>query len=539
MDLSTLPDGTPHTKATCCWCGRKLVSAHVQKFPAWLCPVDYPRQIKHALLVKAHGKAHAKLIGGEPDELVCVDVPLPAQVGLEDATEKYVLWGSRAGPGKSHGVRKWLYRRSLKTPNHESLLLRENWEQLEKTHIRAMQREVPLLGGEFANRTAKFPNGSVIDCGHMADSEAVQRYLSTNYGAIVPEEAALYPVDPDGVTPLAELTTRSRVEYPDLKGEIVKPRFVCVTNPGGPSAQWLREMFIDHAPDLERYPKLATAYRPEQWVYLPAKLTDNPYVPDDYEDVVLANLNATRYKQLAEGDWYAFSGQFFSQWHEGTHVQDWGTPSNVTWVRSLDWGHNAPGCVLWWALLPDHRFYCRAELKFQRMDESEVAAAIKKMDAMLGIRRIGYTVGDPSVFNKTGATHRAASGFIGQSIGETLGYYGIPIIGADNDRINGWKRCHSLLRLAPDGKPWMIVHPDCTYLRRSIASARSEPRDPDDVDTKSDDHALDSWRYFSLSRPSPSRADTRQVYPEGTMGWYRMRAMREGTQTSRLIGRVA
>jgi len=216
-------------------------------------------------------------------------------------------------------VRWWLYKRSLTTPHHEALLTRENWEQLEKTHLRKMAQELPWLGARLVNREARFENGAFIDCGHMADAEAVSRYLSTEYGAIVPDEASQTPVDSEGVTSLGELSTRARKVYRDIQGREVRPRFLPVSNPGGPSAGWLLDMFIDHAPDFEQYPMLRTKYQPEQWAYIPARLDDNPYQDPEYEDT-LAVLTGVRYQQLREGNWRVFRGQFFGEWNEAVHV---------------------------------------------------------------------------------------------------------------------------------------------------------------------------------------------------------------------------
>lgn len=295
-------------QAVCCWCEAWLQQAEVPGgLVAWVCPTPacLQRQMDRALA-----------IGGQVRY-----VPLPSQVLFEECPAKNVLWGGQAGPGKSHGARWWLYKRSLTAENHTALLLRENWEQLEKTHLRAMERELPLLGAKLVDRTAKFPNGSVIDCGHMAEAEAVSRYLSTEYGAIVPDEASLYPVDAEGVTPLGELSTRARKVYVDVEGKAVRPRFMPVSNPGGPSAAWLRDMFIDHTPDVERYPALKRKYDPSQWAYIPARLDDNPYQDPEYEDT-LAVLSKVRYEQLRRGDWSVFSGQFFSDFMRSLHVAE-------------------------------------------------------------------------------------------------------------------------------------------------------------------------------------------------------------------------
>ena len=316
--LADDPVGTAHHKAVCCWCLAGLVIGEVDGLRCWVCPTCWPRQERHALYVQDK-KGTRK----------CLYMPLPSQVLFEECPSKNVLWGGQAGPGKSHGARWWLYKRSLTIPGHQALLLRENWGELETHHLREMAKELPLFGAKLVDKTARFPNGSFIDCGHMADVEAVSRYLSTEYGAIVPDEASRYPVDSQGVTPLAELSTRARKVYRDVQGQTVRPRFMPVSNPGGPSAPWLRDMFVDHLPDFEKYPKLRPVcnaegvqikgYRADQWAYIPARLDDNPYQDEEYEDT-LSVLTGTRYEQLRHGDWHVFSGQFFGEWVPSLHV---------------------------------------------------------------------------------------------------------------------------------------------------------------------------------------------------------------------------
>src|SRR5262249_46978995 len=129
----------------------------------------WSRQAACALVVQVASREHGALLKGwvglehlKVGEAVCLNVPLPSQVLFEECPAKNVLWGGQAGPGKSHGVRWWLYKRSLLVPGHEALLTRENWEQLEKHHIRAMAKELPLFGARLVDRTARFPNGSFI-----------------------------------------------------------------------------------------------------------------------------------------------------------------------------------------------------------------------------------------------------------------------------------------------------------------------------------------------------------------------------------------
>jgi len=459
---------------------------------------------------------HAQVSGTKASQKALF-VPLPSQVALWEASERKVLWGGQAGPGKSTGARRWLYDRSIRIPEHESLILRENWEQLDKTHLRKMEREVELLGGKFfkSDRKVEFGKGStasIIDCGHMADGEAVSRYLSTEYHAIVPDEASLYPLLPDGVSPLNELSTRARkIGYDRKTGAAVPPKFVPVTNPGGPSAAWLKDMFIDKLPDYETFPALAPgqpdAYNPDEWLYIPAKLDDNPYQDPQYASS-LAVLSKWRYEQLRHGDWNVFAGQFFSEWNPRKHLRTVPVPRSVEWFCSMDWGFNAPGVILWWACLPDGHYHIARELKFQQMSAEAVARAWHETNRELGIERPRYVACDPSMKAKTGHGR-------GESIMETLQRLNLPMRAGDNDRKNGWIRCHELLRDAPDGTPWLTVDPDCKYLVRSLPAQVSDKRDPEDVNTSGDDHAVDAARYGAMSRPSPTRllAQVKRLHP--------------------------
>ncbi len=538
-ELRTDPIGTAHHRAVCCWCQRALVIGDVGGLRCWLCPGCYMRQVKQALYVTVAAKAAKAL--GVPAGRRCLNVPLPSQVVFEETAAPNVLWGGQAGPGKSHGVRWWLYKRSLTVQGHAALLLRETNIELQRTHLRFMEREVPLLGGVFKAgppAEVRFPStGAVIDCGHMADPTAVQRYLSTEYSAIVAEEGSTYPLTPEGVSPLGELSTRARQEAVHTQtGQPVPPMFLVASNPGGPSSAWLQDFFVSHSPDFDVYPQLAADYRPEEYVYIPARLDDNPYMAASYERR-LAMLPSWRYEQLRHGDWTKFSGQFFQTYRESHHVEDLGTPRDALWFRSMDWGYHAPGCVIWWAVLPDHRLYIRTDWKFQGLDEPDVAKGIARVDASLGKPRIQYTAADPAMWSKTGATHKH-TGFVGKSIAQTLAHYGVNVVKADHDRGQGWKRCQSLLRDAPDGRPWLVVHPDATYLRRTIPTARSEKENPEDVDTTGDDHALDAWRYGAMS-PAARRAErTRPTLVVGSVGDLRDRALRETSRT-RTFGRVA
>lgn len=192
----------------------------------------------------------------------------------------------------------------------------------------------------------------------------------------------------------------------------------------------------------------------------------------------------------------------------------------------MDWGYNAPGCVLWWIPLLDGHYHIYREYKFKQTPVWDVAQQIKQRTKDYGLK-LSYCVGDPAMWQHTGAER-------GEAIAETLIRAGVPMRKGDNDRRNGWQRCHELLRMAPDEKPWLTVNPACRYLIRSIAGAVSDKHDPDDVDTNSDDHALDAFRYGAMSRPSVATlvSGKAKVKP-GTFAWWKQ----EPARSRGLLGR--
>jgi hypothetical protein len=131
-------------------------------------------------------------------------------------------------------------------------------------------------------------------------------------------------------------------------------------------------------------------------------------------------------------------------------------------------------------------------------------------------------------------------GHVGESIAETFQRYRVPVVSADNDRLNGWQRVQEMLRDAPDGRPWLVVHHRCRYLARTLPAAVRDPKEPEDVDTMGDDHALDALRYGAMSRRRYTDRTPPPNYSPDTVG-YMLKKMREAPdrRTIRTFRRAA
>jgi hypothetical protein len=225
-----------HPIAKCCWCASSLVKLEGH----WWCPTKVCRdkQLAWGIAQQVPKTVNGQMQGWTWKRLW---VPLPKQVEFLQMAGKRKLLGGAAGPGKSHVSRFGAYRLCLTIPNLSVLLLRKTRPELERTHIRKMRQEQYDIGFEWMEQAkeCRFKIGSVVECGHMEDEAAVQKYLSSEYDLIIPEEAVQYPPDP-----LMELMSRARTSNEKVK-ELGGPWVWLPTNPGGPSHHLLKANFID------------------------------------------------------------------------------------------------------------------------------------------------------------------------------------------------------------------------------------------------------------------------------------------------------
>lgn len=303
--------------ATCGWCGSHLKRAGDGP---WWCftPACYQKQSEWAVIgVRKAGKS---------EQGAWLYVPTPAQAAFHAVKKTGTggnarvnrMYGGAAGPGKSHAERWDLYRKALQIPNFTGAILRRTMPELKKTHLRAFERDAGKLGATFikSENQLKFDNGSLIECGHCEDDDAVQKWLSTEYDQIGIDEASTF--DPDM---LLEISTRARTSNPLVKAA-GGAWFDVVTNPGGRAWALLRDLFVTQTPDFDLYPQLRTRYDPANWVYVKALLDGNPYLDASYAED-LAVLSDARYRQLRWGEEFVTDGAFFSEWRATREGEPW------------------------------------------------------------------------------------------------------------------------------------------------------------------------------------------------------------------------
>jgi hypothetical protein len=431
-----------------------------------------------------------------------------------DGLAVYILIGGAAGGSKSKGVREIAHELSMTRPQFRVLLLRRTYAQLEENHLRDVELEAPEMGAQFvpSAKLVRYPNGSTLRFGHCETVGDAANYLSSEYDLIIFDELVTFEE-----TQFLLISSRARSTKPG-----VVPKVLAGTNPGGPQSHWVRSRFIDHTVDTDEFPD----YHAGDWQFIPSKLEDNPYLDQSYERKLLALPKELR-KAYRDGDWDIFPGQYFTEWRKATHVAERPIPATAQWYRAIDGGFVKPAAVLWIALWDGHA-YVRHEWLPTRVINSDQAKGIVAKTKDWRVGRVRLTVADTSLWTPEADT--------GESAAETFARHGVPLVQASKDRVNGWKRVREWLQRAPDGKPWLQVHPDCTYLIRTLPSLVSDETRPEDVNTDGEDHAADALRYFVMARPSPDTKVAAQAVPVGSPAWHMQRVRKT---VSRQFGQVA
>ncbi len=451
---------------------------------------------------------------------VCLYQPSPLQQRFHASTAPNCLMEGSRGGGKSYAMRFDAYMRCLRIENFSALIIRRQMPELEKSHLKFVARECLKMGGDSVavflrgKSRVEFPStGAVLQFGHAEDDRAVEKYLSSEWGAIYFDELVTFNLREFLLISASARTTEDAGYTAIVRGG---------TNPVGRGAGWVKRYFLTKNPSYEEAPD----YCPDEWESIHMDMDDlvdehgkSIVNVSDYEKRIMALPNEALRRAYRHGEWIT-EGAAFDEWRETKDGRPWhvieelprikGVPiTKVPWVqivRSLDWGYaeaGNPGLCKWYACLPDHTAIAFKEYYFKKTLPADVAAEIKRRSEGMKVR---YTVADPAVFRE----------HVGESIAETFARAGVPLIDGDNEREAGWVRYHAWLRETVDdgtGARPRLQHyrspadpESCLNSARTIPEMVVDPKNTADIETRGvEDEAVDCDRYFVMSRPAPSR----------------------------------
>ena len=225
------------------------------------------------------------------------------------------MYGGAAGGGKSDALLMGALQ-YVDVPGYAAIIFRRTFADLALPGA-LMDRAHEWLGPTPArwnerDKTWHFPSGATLTFGYLDTARDKFRYQSAAFQAILFDELTQFPQ-----ASYRYLFSRLR----RLEGVDIPLRMRAASNPGGEGHEWVRQRFMIEGPDKGR-------------VFIPAKLSDNPYLDQAEYEASLSELDPITRRQLLDGDWSARAeGDLFRrEWFQ--IVEE--VPAELKWVRRWD-----------------------------------------------------------------------------------------------------------------------------------------------------------------------------------------------------------
>lgn len=420
-----------------------------------------------------------------------------------------LFYGGARGGGKSWALLRAVMERRYTFPRSRGLLLRRTYSEVFDNHVSQLLRKLPPSEYTYNAQHSRitFRNGSVQDFAYCASDGDVLRYHGLEYDDIAIDELEQWLE-----RWYDELTGSCRSTRRDLR-----PLMLGSGMPGGIGHAWCKRRWVGR--------DFRAGENPDEYAFVPARVYDNPVIVDNDPDYIrgLEALPDALRRAWLDGDWDVvaglfFAGQFRSVPHETerAHViptQD--VPANWALYSSIDYGFHPrtdaekPFVYQLYAVRPDGKIILVDELAAARWDVRTQKQKIADLEGRY-VQRVVCRVGCRSMFGKReehGPTI-AEEYQSPQKDGICLG-----VIPSEDNHLAGWERCRLWLRSDETGEPFFQVFDRCRNFIGTVESVPCDERHPDDIDPNADDHAVEAWRHFLMSRPTPMRPPDPPPHP--------------------------
>lgn len=409
-----------------------------------------------------------------------------------------ILYGGSAGPGKSEALLISAFGDSnqnvINNKNWKALLLRRTFPDLERTHIQRSMQLFTQVGGKYdaVKHRWTFSSGGLIQFGHMKSEYDKYDYKSSEYNVICFDELTEFT---EGM--YLYLFSRNRTTDPNLKAQMRS-----ASNPTGIGHSWVKRRFLEREDQTKIEPDKIHFYtihmpngttRQITRCFIPAKLSDNPYLYENDPNYVLRlmQLPEIERKALMDGDWDIFSGQFFPEFSEAHICEPFDFPLGTPVWISLDYGFATNTAVGFYMRGKDNIYYMFDEIYCSKKGPDELSSLIK---TKLG-RRFNDLVGrygDRRIFIKD-----EDSGISTQQKFSLNGFY---FQLANDDRVEGWRRCREFLMKDEFGLVKFRVFSSCKNFIEMLPECQFDIHNNEDMNKRGKNHHADQFRYFSIMR---------------------------------------
>lgn len=400
------------------------------------------------------------------------------------------------------------------------IILRRTFPQLRDIIARShrwIPREFPGAQYNKNDRIWIFPERESLQFGYLNSLTDYERYHGFSFAYIGFEELTNWPT-PECYEAMISCSRSAR------KGIPLKIR--ANTNPWGSGFQWVKSRFVDHAEPFKPIGEMG-----RERIRIPISWRENtPFRaadPDYHVRLAEEITNQAQLKAWLHGSWDIMAGGYFADiWRDGVH---WIEPFDIppTWYidRSHDWGSSAPFCTLWFAesngeALPDGRRWPKGTLFVINEDygcagnpekpnwkpnvglellPKDIAARVRQTEErMMSTRFVQKKPqpgpGDDPLWDVSR----------GQSMAKQMSDAGVlwtrPSKGPGS-RVAGWMEIAQRLKASrqhPMEEKGLFVFQTCKHLHRTLPSLPRDVKNPDDIDSSTEDHPADALRLRCL-----------------------------------------
>lgn len=423
---------------------------------------------------------------------------------LADWCPELFFGGARGGGKSEFLIGDYLQGVPEYGPNWQGILVRRSFPELQEV-IKRTSSIYPLVGAEWKEgaKEWRFPNGAVLRLRFLENYADTMHYQGHEYQWIGDDELPNWP-NGDAYFAMNACLRCS-------KAEVKKKRRRSTGNPGGVGHHWVKQRFIDPAPNGYKliYDENSGAPR----LFIPSRVQDNKILLErdpEYINRLKTVGNEALVRGWLEGDWTIIAGAFFTEFGPQHILRPFEIPEHWMRFRAYDHGSSKPFWVGWAAVSDGtqvnydgrKRTFPAGFIVWYRewygCKENEPNTGLKlQLDAIAdGIRQrdgreqYAYSVADTSIFDEDS----------GPSLAEEFRKRGVYWRPADKKRKPGWQQFRDRL-IGMDAEPMTGFFDTCTGAIRCIPAAQHDKHDAEDVDTNGEDHPLDGVRYGFMSRP--------------------------------------
>ena len=253
-------------------------------------------------------------------------------------------------------------------------------------------------------------------------------------------------------------------------------------------------------------------------MFIPATIEDNPTLMEKDPEYVefLDALPEPLRSAWRMGDWDVFAGQYFTEWHPEIHVISEDKAKKLGFNDSLnkhymgiDWGFAAPFCALWSQVTRHNRVFVYRELYGTDKHPKEWGELIWKVNQKTKTD-IDMTLADPSMWARNPMSWNSPDKamYTDKSIADAMTQYLNTLVPANNSRVIGWRNMAQLMHWTKTQNPnFYIIEGTCKNLTRTIPDMVRDDKNPEDIDTDLEDHAVDACRYMLSHIQAPIKKE--------------------------------